>query len=205
MPALFLATSNLGKISEFQALLPHWKLTHPLRSEFESITPPEVIEDGVTYYENALKKALRYQEMYRRPVLADDSGLEVDGLFGAPGVFSARFGGENISWAERWQFLWTKLSVFPASEWTANFRAVLCYYNGKNPPRFFEACSAGKIISSARGGEGFGYDPIFFSTELGKTFAEASAAEKNQVSHRAKAVRAFVEWAESLDHPETRR
>lgn len=199
MPTLFLATSNLGKIGEFRDLLKGFTLTHPSQAEFESLTPPEVVEDGLTYYENALKKALRYFEMYRRPVLADDSGIEVDALYGAPGVNSAYFGGEKISWAERWQHLWKQLSGVPQGEWTARFRAVLCYYDGQNPPRFFEGVTEGKVLPTPRGNDGFGYDPIFFSKDLGKSFGEASALEKHRASHRARAVQAFLEWWPS--HP----
>jgi len=202
MAALFLATGNLGKVAEFQRLLGGGlTLSHPKKAEFQNTKPPTVVEDADTYYENALKKAMRYYETYRLPVLADDSGLEVDVLKGGPGVHSAVYGGEKLSWAERWDVLWKALRPFPESTWTARFRTVLCYYDGVRPPVYFEGTTEGRIRSTAKGGEGFGYDPLFHSDPLGRSFGEASAEEKSRVSHRAAAVREFVKWRESLDHP----
>ncbi len=204
-PALFLATVNLGKVAEFQKLLGQFALSHPKRPEFAHLKAPHVVEDGTTYFENALKKAMRYHEVYRVPVLADDSGLEVDLLKGEPGVNSAYYGGDNLSWADRWSALWAALRPFPHEPWTARFRAVFCYYDGQSVPKFFEGTTEGKVLSSAKGGEGFGYDPIFWSALLGKSFGEASAEDKNRISHRAAAVQAFLKWRESLDHPDARR
>ncbi len=159
-----------------------------------AVNPPDVVEDGHTYYENALKKAIAFQKVYGVPVLADDSGLELDPLDGAPGVFSARFGGEKISWPDRWKHMYEKLAPFPRDRWTARFRAVLCYYDGKSVPVFFEGTTEGRIHPGPAGEKGFGYDPIFFSTALGRTFGEAPSADKDRVSHRAVAARKFLEW-----------
>lgn len=187
-PTLLLATENQGKLKEFRSFLgvsfhclsPHGKI--------------EIIEDGTTYFENALKKAVGYFTALKVPVLSDDSGLEVDALNGAPGVFSARFGGEGISWPERWGYLHKALSSSPLERWTARFRCVLCYYDGKTVPVFFEGVTEGRIVSEPKGGKGFGYDPIFHSSVLKKTFAEATDEEKSRVSHRAEAIRVFLEW-----------
>lgn len=195
MNSLLLATTNLGKIKEFNELL----------SDFVSCCEPHppvprVIEDGQTYRENALKKAQAFYDIYRVPTLADDSGLEIDVLKGEPGVHSARFGGEEITWPERFAYLLKKLAVFPPDQWTARFRCVLCLYDSHGP-HFFEETCEGKIISLPTGNQGFGYDPLFFSFDLKKTFGEASKAEKSKVSHRAKAVLTLKNWLQKNSLP----
>ncbi len=187
MTSLLVATSNQGKLKEFSELL------KPL---FQCDSLPAnilaVVEDGRTYRENALKKAQGYFNMFCRPVLSDDSGLEVDVLNGAPGVDSAIYGGDNLSWSSRWDFLYSELGDSLKSKPLARFRCVLCYYDGVNEPQFFEATTEGCISSEPKGGHGFGYDPIFYSTELGKTLGEASPDEKSRISHRARAVQKFL-------------
>ena len=194
-PALLLATENKGKLKEFQSFL--GDSFHCLSSS-DSPLPPhgkiEIIEDGTTYFENALKKAVGYFTALGVPVLSDDSGLEVDALGGAPGVFSARFGGVGISWPDRWAHLHKALSSSPPERRSARFRCVLCYYDGKGVPVFFDGVAEGRIVSEPKGGKGFGYDPIFYSTVLKKTFAEATEDEKSRFSHRAEAIRGFLEW-----------
>lgn len=154
-----------------------------------------MLEDGKTYQENAEKKARAFWEVYRTPVLADDSGLEIDILNGEPGLFSARFGGENLKWNERWDYLYGRLAGF-SQAWNARFRAVLCYFSPTSGVKFFEGVTEGRISSEPRGRNGFGYDPVFYSTELQKTFGEATDAEKANVSHRARASQEFLRWAE---------
>jgi XTP/dITP diphosphohydrolase len=189
MSALLIATGNPGKWREFQALLqPEIEVSHPASGA------PEVDENGTTYFENSLKKAVAYQAAFGGPVLADDSGLEVDCLGAEPGVFSARFGNVRLPWPERWAYLISRLEPFPQNDWTARFRCVLCFYDGKTEPRFFQGLAEGRIVSEPRGNQGFGYDPLFLSTVLGKTFAEASMEEKQLHSHRAAASRKFREW-----------
>ena len=135
---------------------------------------------------------MAYYAAYRTPVLADDSGLEVDGLDGAPGVFSARFGGESLAWPQRWELMTSRLRGKDPAAWRARFRCVLCFYDGVQVPRFFQATSEGCIVPEPKGQKGFGYDPIFHSDDLDKTFAEASAEEKDRVSHRGRAVERFL-------------
>lgn len=181
---LLLASSNAGKLKEFEGLI---------GDAFEVVLAPhalEVIEDGETYFENALKKAMAYWAAFKTPVLSDDSGLEVDALGGRPGLYSARYGGEKIGWPERWAHLHGELAG--KADWSARFRCVLCHYDGVSVPRFFQATAEGKIVAEPRGGKGFGYDPIFFSSDLGRTFGEATDAEKARVSHRALAAKVFV-------------
>jgi XTP/dITP diphosphohydrolase len=194
LKSLLVATSNSGKLKEFNGLL---------NSKFicESLPPqtPVVVEDGKTYRENALKKAKGYFEIFRKPILSDDSGLEIDILKGAPGVDSAIYGGEDLAWPERWKFLYDELDKIKAINPTARFRCVLCYYDGVNPPQFFEATTEGHISTHPKGNQGFGYDPIFYSSELKKTLGVASAEEKAKVSHRARAVRKFLSWINNND------
>lgn len=195
MPALRIATQNLGKLREFQQLLlPHF---HCIAADTRA---PQVIEDGMTYPENAFKKAKAFFTVYQAPVLADDSGLEIDVLAGEPGVLSARFGGETISWDERFQILYKRLAPFSEKDWTARFRCVLCLFWGQKEPLFFEGVTEGRIQKVPKGTRGFGYDPIFFSTDLQKTFSEASDDEKAQVSHRGRAVRLLLNWFQKNPH-----
>ena len=190
--AVLLATSSRDKVREIREMVgSRFAVSSPLDYP---IAAPVVEEDGSTYYENVLKKAVGYYRVYERPVLADDSGLEVDALGGAPGIYSARFGGETISWPERWKHLHQKLAAFPENHWTARFRCVLCYYDGRDVPHFFEGVTEGRILPAPRGAQGFGYDPIFFSTILNQGFGEASPAEKERVSHRGRAVAQFLKW-----------
>lgn len=195
-PTLLIATGNAGKLREFRSYLSaHFTCVAPVDSPYDKTPAPEVDENGDTYYENALKKAVAYFRAYRVPVLADDSGLEVDVLDGKPGVHSARFAGPHVAWPDRWRFL--NESIGEREPRTARFRSILCYYDGARVPFFFEGSCEGLIHREPRGGKGFGYDPIFFSTALGKTFGEATDAEKSEASHRAVAVRCFLAWAES--------
>ena len=187
MTALILATTNPGKIEEFKRLL------MPLIS----VAPPprklSVEEDGRTYFENAQKKALVYYQEFKTPMLSDDSGLEIDILNGAPGVFSARWGGEKLSWPQRWCFALKQLEETSPEKWICQFRSVLCFYDGVEF-QFFEGVTRGRLIAIPRGDAGFGYDPIFFSDTLQKTFGEATPIEKDSASHRAFAAQAFLRW-----------
>ncbi len=190
---LLIATGNAGKLAEFRRGLSSRFHCLSLRDpRFAAIACPHVEEDGATYFENALKKAMAYYRAYQTPVLADDSGLEVVGLGGGPGVLSARFGGESLPWPQRWGLLIESLRSRPEGDWAALFRCVLCYYDGNSVPRFFQGKVTGKIVAQPSGGEGFGYDPIFLCSALGKTFGDASDEEKERVSHRGAAIVAFL-------------
>ncbi len=189
MKSLLVATTNAGKLVELKKLLsPPFELT-----SLDS-TAPVVIEDGNTYEQNAEKKARGYFNHYQVPILSDDSGIEVDILGKRPGVDSAIYGGENLSWKQRWDLLYSELKPFPKESWTARFRCILCYFDG-GTPRFFEGKVEGFISTSPSGTHGFGYDPIFFSTDLKRGFGDATPEEKDRVSHRARAVLSFKEWA----------
>lgn len=213
MNKLLIATNNTGKVEELRDLLAGVNV--------ELVTPAQigldldVLEDGLTYAENAAKKAFAFADASRLISLADDSGLEVDALDGEPGLYSARYGspdGNRLSDAERRKYLISKLQDKPRP-WTARFRAVIAIAlpanvtlseakglgespaerlrspeNGSFRVIITEGICEGEIIPEERGTGGFGYDPIFLLTDLGKTMAELSMDEKNRLSHRARAV-----------------
>jgi XTP/dITP diphosphohydrolase len=191
---LLIATQNRGKLLEVQdALAAAFVCLSPSQATLRGqLSDKDLEETGQTYYENALQKALTYYRAFQIPTLADDSGFEVDALDHGPGVYSARFGGENLSWSDRWKLIHEKLKPVPPERWNATFRCVLCYYDGYDVPKFFEAAVQGMVTPEARGDYGFGYDPIFFSSELGKTFGEATPSEKALVNHRTKAIHKFL-------------
>ena len=189
MNSLLIATTNAGKLKEFQGLLRGHFQCEPLPAHVVA-----VVEDGKTYQENVLKKAKGYFELFKRPVLADDSGLELDCLNGAPGIDSAHYGGEKLTWKERWNFLFQELASLGISRPKARFRCVLCYYDGVVPPLFFEATTDGYIAQGPLGTEGFGYDPVFIPEGFELTAAELEPEVKNALSHRATAVSALMEY-----------
>jgi len=185
MPRLLLATGNLHKQEELKSLL--------RGLPYEMVTPSElsiddrVEENGCTLEENATLKATTFAARSGILSLADDSGLEVDALDGAPGVFSSRYAGENASDADRVNFLLSKLKGVPAEKRGAKFRCVIAI---ASPQGKIELCigECKGVIALAPGGkEGFGYDPVFYLPQLGKTMAELPPAQKNEISHRARA------------------
>jgi len=185
---LLIATNNQGKIEELQALLKG--------TGIELITPAQidldldVIEDGHTYAENATKKAIAFAQTSGLIALADDSGLEVEALNGEPGLYSARYGsqdGQKLSDKDRRAYLIKHLKDKPRP-WTARFCATIAIARPTGETYLTEGICEGEIIPEERGTGGFGYDPIFLLSELGKTMAELSMDEKNRLSHRARAV-----------------
>ena len=186
MKKLLIATNNKGKVKELQELLKDLDL--------ELVTPAdinldlEVVEDGSTYAENAAKKAVAFARASGLISLADDSGLEVDALDGAPGLYSARYhpkSGAND--ADRRAYMLENLKDKPRP-WTAHFHATIAIAVTENDVQVVDGDCYGEIIPEERGTGGFGYDPIFFLPELGKTMAEFDMEEKNRLSHRARAV-----------------
>ena len=188
MKQLLIATNNKGKIKELQDLLQD--------TGIELLTPAQinldldVVEDGQSYAANAAKKAVAFARVSGLISLADDSGLEVDALDGAPGLYSARYGssdGGRLSDAERRAFLIKNLAD-RTRPWTARFHATIAVAVPDGDTHLAEGICEGEIIPEERGTGGFGYDPIFLLSELGKTMAELSMEEKNRLSHRARAV-----------------
>lgn len=186
MNKLLIATNNQGKVLELQELLAD--------SGIEFVTPAqvnlelEVEEDGSNYQENAGKKALAFAQASGLISLADDSGLEVEALNGAPGLYSARYSPKpGAKDKDRRDFLLANLKGKPRP-WRAHFHATIAVATSNGEIEFAEGNCYGEIIPEERGTGGFGYDPIFFMPELGKTMAELEMAEKNRLSHRARAV-----------------
>jgi XTP/dITP diphosphohydrolase len=186
MRKLLIATGNRGKVREIQALLENLSL--------ELVTPADlgidmdVVEDGRTYRENAGKKASAYSRASGMLSLADDSGLEVDALDGAPGLYSARYSPlPNATDADRRSYLLENLMNYPRP-WTAHFHATIAIGHPDGRLFFADGNCYGEIIPEERGGNGFGYDPIFFIPELKRSMAELTMQEKNRLSHRALAV-----------------
>ena len=191
MRQLLLATNNPGKVREFRRLLDG--------VPFEVVTPAaldlklDVIEDGATYAENAEKKARAFAGAGRCWALSDDSGIEVDALDGAPGLYSARFGWPVLDDIGRYRLLLLKLFGVPEPERGARYRAVVAVASPSGAVRHFEATFEGRIAHGPHGVRGFGYDPVFV-TASGRTAAELSDEEKDAQSHRGKAVRAAAEY-----------
>jgi XTP/dITP diphosphohydrolase len=152
----------------------------------------EPVEDGLTLLDNAWIKARSVHERTGLPALADDTGLEVDALNGAPGVYSSRFAGETATYADNNAKLLKLLEGIPPDRRTARFRCVAAFVD-ENVEAWTEGACEGVILNSLRGGSGFGYDPLFYVTELGKTLAECGMAEKNRISHRGRAFRRMAE------------
>ena len=193
MKELVVATGNKGKFKEIEALLRGCldRLLSPADfSEF-----PAVEEDGLTFEENAIKKAKAAAAITGKPVIADDSGLVVDALEGRPGVYSARFAGEGASDADNNRKLLNELAQVPLDKRSAAFHCViaLCFPDGRC--HTFGGELRGMILDSPRGAEGFGYDPLFLLPDHKMTLAELPMAKKNQISHRGKALaglKAFI-------------
>lgn len=186
MNKLLIATNNKGKVKELQELLKD--------TGIDLVTPAQidlrldVVEDGNTYAENATKKAIAFANASGMISLADDSGLEVDALGGAPGLYSARYSPKpKATDADRRAYLLHNLQDKPRP-WTARFHAMIAISIPNRDVHLAEGICEGEIIPEERGTGGFGYDPIFLLNDLGKTMAELSMDEKNRLSHRAKAV-----------------
>jgi len=186
MNKILIATNNKGKIKELQELLKDTgiELTTPAQINLEL----DIVEDGNTYAENASKKAVAFAQASGLVSLADDSGLEVDALDGAPGLYSARYSPKpNATDRDRRLYLLQNLQDKPRL-WTARFHATIAVAIPNGETHLTEGFCEGEIIPEERGTGGFGYDPIFLLPELGKTMAELSMEEKNRLSHRARAV-----------------
>ncbi len=185
MTELLLASSNPGKTREYRLLLDG--VGYQITTLPEERINEAVTESGHTYEENARLKAVTYARRSRLTTLADDSGLEVDVLDGAPGVQSARFAGESATDTERVNLLLAKLSGVPWARRTARFKCVIVI---ASPAGGLATCYGeckGLIAFEARGEGGFGYDPVFYLPELDKTMAELPAEVKNRISHRGRA------------------
>jgi len=193
---LFIASSNEGKLAEFIALA---RPATPEEPPFELAllpnfaTLPAFDESAPTFAENAAGKALHYSRLAQCRILADDSGLVVPALGGAPGVKSARYAGPNATSAQRNEKLLDAMRDLQGDERRAYFVCVLAIAEKGQPVAVISARVDGKIATASSGASGFGYDPIFYIPELHKTFAELTSEEKNKISHRGEAFRRLLE------------
>jgi XTP/dITP diphosphohydrolase len=184
-PVIVIATRNPGKTAEIRDLLQGFPVDIKNLTDFGMI--PEVEEDGMTFDENAYKKSSFTARVLGYPALADDSGLSAAALNGAPGVFSARYGGEGLSDEDRCRTLLAEMSG--RSDRRATFECVISLAVPSGPALTYEGRCEGLLTEAPAGANGFGYDPIFFYPPFNKTFAELTREEKSRVSHRGKALR----------------
>jgi XTP/dITP diphosphohydrolase len=184
---VIVATRNKGKIREIRGALKGVGLRIYSLNDFSDV--PEIEEDGKSFAENALKKARFYSKYFGKLTIADDSGLEVDGLQGLPGIYSARYAGERASSQENSQKLLREMQGLPISKRGARFKCVIAVVSQDGREATAEGSCKGRIGFKEKGRKGFGYDPLFILPKYGKTMAELSLEEKNGISHRGKALR----------------
>lgn len=190
-PCLVVATRNAHKTAEIRAMLAG-------RCEVLDTTSypdlPAIEETGQTFLENATLKAVGISRRIEGLVLSDDSGLEVDALGGAPGVWSSSYGGEEGNHPRNNERLLRELAGVPAARRTARFRCTMVVARGGEVLAHFDGTVEGRILEADRGTGGFGYDPLFVADGHQRSFAELSTAEKNELSHRSRALAKVVEW-----------
>ena len=193
---ILLATRNPDKVKELTALLGDLEIR--IRTPAEFPAAPEVEEDGMTCEANALKKAREMASVTGIPSVADDTGLEVDALDGRPGVFAARYAGERATYEDNCRKLLNELDGVSLERRTARFITVAALAMPGGHTQVATGTLVGVIAEECSGSQGFGYDPVFFVPELGRTLAELTAEEKNRISHRAKAFRSMADILRSL-------
>ncbi|MCI9040488.1 RdgB/HAM1 family non-canonical purine NTP pyrophosphatase [Dubosiella newyorkensis] len=183
---IWIATSNAHKIEEFAEMLGD-EVT--IKSFKDLKEPVDVVENGTSFQENARIKARALYNIVHEPVFADDSGLEVDAMDKAPGIYSARFLGEDTDYTIKNQYI---LDQVEGKDRTARYVCAIAFIDQNGEESVYEATIEGKIAPSPIGTNGFGYDPIFYYPPFGTTLANVSEQKKNQVSHRGKALREFL-------------
>lgn len=199
MSQIVLASGNQGKLREFQQILT------PMGFELipqSDLNVPEVAETGLSFVENAIIKARHAALQTGLPALADDSGLEIDALQGAPGIYSSRYAGDNASDTDNINAVLTAMANIPAAERTARFQCLLVFMRHANDPTplICQGSWQGHILSEPAGSGGFGYDPIFLVAETEGSAAELSSEQKQAISHRGKAMRSFIEAFQYARH-----
>ncbi|NVN92466.1 MAG: XTP/dITP diphosphatase [Desulfuromonadales bacterium] len=198
MRSLVVATRNRGKLKEIEAFLSDIVERVVCANDFDGFS--ETIEDGETFESNALKKAREAMRHTGLPALADDSGLVVEALNGRPGVFSARFAGENADDADNNRRLLDELEGVPHDVRRAAFVCALAFVTPQGTERLFFGRVGGRILEEKRGSEGFGYDPLFLVDGFGRSMAELDVEEKNRISHRGQALQSFKEYLCSIEN-----
>jgi XTP/dITP diphosphohydrolase len=184
---IIVATKNRGKIREIRKALRGLGLKIHSLNDFSDV--PEIVEDGKSFTENALKKARFYSKYFKKLTIADDSGLEVDVLKGLPGIYSARYAGEGASNRQNNQKLLREMEGIRISKRGARFKCVVAMVSTDGREAVAEGSCRGRIGFRGMGKKGFGYDPIFILPQYGKTMAQLTLEEKNRISHRGKALR----------------
>jgi len=184
--SILVASHNPDKAAEIKTIFESTGVQVQTLDAFKKA--PEVVENGNTLEENALKKAREIYDFTGIPTLADDTGLEVDALNGAPGIYSARFAGENATYDDNVNKLLVEMETVADKNRTARFRTVAAFYDGTHTITS-DGAVEGIILRSRRGDGGFGYDPVFESLETKQTFAEMTSNAKNAISHRGRALR----------------
>lgn len=193
---LVLATHNKDKIKEIKALLKSLPINILTYEDFGGL--PDVVEDKDTLVGNAEKKAHEIFEETGLPAMADDTGLFVSALNGEPGVFSSRYAGEDVTYADNRHLLLKNLKNIPAGDRDAEFKTVIVLIVRENEQYIVEGSCPGYIGFEEKGNKGFGYDPIFYLKDSGKSFAELPLQEKNEISHRGKALKKIKKVLEEI-------
>ncbi len=189
---ILIGTNNRHKIEEIKNILNGMDIE--LLSIDDLGIDIIIEEDAMTLEGNAFKKAKGFYDMAKMPVFADDTGLFIDLICGAPGVCSSRYAGENATYDENCIKLLEEMKDLPEGSRQGGFKTVICYFENPENVHYFKGEVRGKILTSRRGVNGFGYDPLFVPDGFDKTYAEMNAQEKNHFSHRAKALEKFAEF-----------
>lgn len=199
MSKIVLASGNTGKLRELSQILSPLGLTLLAQT---NLAVPEAAETGLSFVENAIIKARNAALHTGLPAIADDSGIEVEALLGAPGIYSSRYAGEDASDAENIRALLKAMESVPEGERTARFQCVVVFMRHANDPTplICQGSWQGQILLSPSGEDGFGYDPIFWVPETDCSAAELSAEQKHAISHRGKAMRQFMEEFQYTRH-----
>ncbi|MGD8589506.1 MAG: RdgB/HAM1 family non-canonical purine NTP pyrophosphatase [Chromatiales bacterium] len=189
---IVLASNNPGKVREINQLLASQQITVVAQKEFDI---PDAVEDGLSFVENAIKKARHAAKLSGLPAIADDSGIEVDALHGAPGIYSARYAGTGASDQANLEKLLAELTEIPEAERSARFQCLMVYMrHAEDPtPIICQGTWEGSILLQPRGDNGFGYDPVFYVPTHQCSSAELPAEVKNSLSHRGQALRRLLE------------
>jgi len=199
MREIVVATNNRHKVDEISAILKGTPVRLIPLSDYPDA--PELKEEGATYAENAIHKALTVARFTGKWALGDDTGLEVDALDGQPGLYSARYAGEGVTFDDNKRKLLQEMETVPTEKRTALFRTVLALVSPSGKSHVVEGVLRGRIAGKAQGTGGFGYDALFYIPDSGRTYAELTADEKNRISHRARAVQnlreRLQEWMDS--------
>jgi XTP/dITP diphosphohydrolase len=193
---LLFATTNPNKLREVRPLLADLPIELRTLADVGPVTEPA--ETGTTFWENARVKALAYTAATRLTVVAEDSGLEIEGLDGEPGVQSARFLGPNAAYPDRFAEIYRRLGGMPRAARQARFVTALAVASGGRVLFETETWIGGEVAAAPAGDHGFGYDPIFFYPPFGKTTAQLTLEEKTAVSHRARAFRDLARWLQGV-------